>query len=331
MTPRSMVTVAILATLLCVGLSAPALGQGAEDATETWMPARLADGQPDIQGMWNNIGVSDTPLELPDGFSGPNFSEADLKAIATARAEAAARSAARVREPNVGAYAAYWFDSYWHDAADGQAPAIVVEPLNGQVPDWTPTTNEVLRHTRQHLHDSWEYMESGDRCITRGVLGMMMPTVYNNGTLILQSPGFVVLHSEMIHNARIIPIDGPSHVEAGVRQWDGDPRGHWEGNTLIVESTNFRVVRSMRGPKPTIRSRQSEEQRIVERFTFVDHDTLEYSAHIDDPATYNAPWTAAFPLKRDSDYQQFEYACHEGNYSVPNALGGARADERSDR
>ena len=335
MTLRSKATVATFAALLCVGLATPALGQVAKDATETWEPTRLADGQPDIQGMWNNIGVSDTPLELPDGFSGPSFSQADLEAIAkaraTAQAEAAARRADQPREPSVGAYAAYWFDSYWNEEADGLAPAIVVEPLNGQVPDWTSNAHEVLRHTRQHLHDSWEYMESGDRCITRGVIGMMMPTVYNNGTLILQSPGYVVLHSEMIHSARIIPIDGSSHVEPRLRQWDGDPRGRWEGNTLVVESTNFRAVRSMRGPKPNIRSRQSEEQRLIERFTFVDQETIAYSAHVDDPATYNGPWTAAFPLKRDSEYQQFEYACHEGNYSVPNALSGARAEERSHR
>jgi len=328
MTPRAMVTLATLSTLLCVGLATPALGQVAKDATETWVPARLADGQPDIQGMWNNIGVSDTPLELPDGFSGPKFSQAELEAIAKARAEAAARSAARPREPNVGAYASYWFDSYWNEEADDRAPAIVVEPLNGQVPDWTSNAHEVLRHTRQHLHDSWEYMESGDRCITRGVLGMMMPTVYNNGTLILQSPGYVVLHSEMIHNARIIPVDGRQHLEQDIRQWDGDPRGHWEGNTLVVESTNFRVVSSMRGAAALIRSRQTESQRIVERFTFVDVNTLKYSVTVDDEETYASPWTVAFPMSRDDEYRQFEYACHEGNYSVPNALGGARAKER---
>jgi len=173
-------------------------------------------------------------------------------------------------------------------------------------------------------------MESGDRCLSRGVLGMMMPTEYNNGTLILQSPGYVVIHSEMIHNARVIPIDAP-HADAKVRQWEGDPRGHWEGNTLVVESTNFKAVKNIRGPSAGIRSRQSEAQRIVERFTLVGPDLLRYSITLEDQDTYAAPWTAAFPFNRDDDYLQFEYACHEGNYSVPNALGGARLEEAEGR
>ncbi len=331
MAHRYSVTLATLigAVVLVCGMSAPARGQSADDATAAWMPERLADGQPDIQGMWNNVAASSTPLELPDGFSGPDFSAEDLKAIATARAEAAARRASRPRTANVGAYAAYWFDSYWNEEAASAAPAIIVEPANGQIPDWTPHTHELLRHTREHLHDSYEYMESGDRCITRGVLGMMMPTVYNNGTLILQPPGYVVLHSEMVHNARIIPIDDRPHLDQNIRLWDGDPRGHWEGNTLVVESTNFRDVRSMRGATPGIRSQQTEQQRLVERFTIVDKGTLTYSISVDDPDTYTAPWMAAFPFTRDDDYRQYEYACHEGNYSVPNALSGARFEDKS--
>ena len=324
--------VAILITLVVVvfiGTPAPSLAQGAPDSPSRGMPQRLADGQPDIQGMWNNVDASSTPLELPDGFSGPDFTEDDLRMIAEARAEAARRRASRPVVPNVGAYAAYWFDSYWNDPNDASAPAIIVEPPNGQIPDWTAAAHEVLRHTRQHLHDSYEFMEFGDRCITRGVLGMMMPTVYNNGTLILQPPGYFVIHSEMIHNARIIPIGNRPHLAEQIRQWDGDPRGRWEGNTLVVESTNFKAVRSLRGATPGIRSRQTEEQHLVERFTIVDADTLHYSIRVDDPDTYTVPWSAAFPFSRDSRYQQYEYACHEGNYSVPNALSGARYREQS--
>ena len=129
----------------------------------------------------------------------------------------------------------------------------------------------------------------------------------------------------MIHRARIIPVDGRAHLDDSIRQWEGDPRGRWEGNTLIVESTNFRTSQSMRGATASIRSRQSEQQRLVEKFTFVDKDTLLYSIHVDDAETYTASWTAEFPLRRDSEYEMYEYACHEGNYSVPNALSGARA------
>ena len=323
MATRSLVSLVVLAALVGVGSSTPAWGQVASNSG--WEPARLSDGQPDIQGMWNNIDALSTPLELPDGFSGPDFSPEDLQAIAAARAEEAARRAAAPRPKSVGAYGAHWFDSYWNDAEDHPAPALIVEPLNGQIPDWTPEAHEVLRYNREHLHDSWDYMESADRCLTRGVIGIMMPGVYNNGALIMQSPGYVVILAEMIHRARIIPIDGRAHLDDSVRQWEGDPRGRWEGNTLIVESTNFREVQSMRGATASIRSRQTEKQKLVERFTITGPDTLEYSLHVDDPETYTAPWTAAFPLKRDNEYDIFEYACHEGNYSVPNALSGARA------
>ena len=152
------------------------------------------------------------------------------------------------------------------------------------------------------LHDSYANMETGDRCISRGVLGMMMPTEYNNGTLILQPPGYVVFHSEMIHNARIIPIEGAPHLDAGIRQWEGDPRGRWEGNTLVIESTNFRAVRNMRGPTAGTRSRQSEAQHIVERITFAGPDMLLYSVTMEDPETYTGPWTAAFPYGRIPDF-----------------------------
>lgn len=322
MVTRSMVTLATLAVLVG-GMSTSSWAQNGN--TTGWSPARLADGQPDIQGMWNNIDALSTPMELPDGFSGPEFSFEDLQAIAAARDEEAARRAAQPRAKSVGAYGAHWFDSYWNEAEKSPAPALIVEPLNGQIPDWTGAANEVLRYNREHLHDSYAFMESADRCITRGVIGMMMPGVYNTGMQILQTSGYVVLVREMIHRARVIPIDGRAHINDTVRQWEGDPRGRWEGNTLIVESTNFREAQSMRGASASIRARQTEKQRLVERFTVVGPDTLEYSLHVDDPDTYTAPWTAAFPLKRVSDYDQFEYACHEGNYSVPNALSGARA------
>ncbi len=327
MVARSMVT--LVAVLALVGGAVSTTAWAQESGSTAWSPERLADGQPDVQGMWNNIDALTTPLELPNGFSGPDFSPENLEAIAMARAEEAARRAARPREPSVGAYGSYWFDSFWNEAERSRAPALIVEPLNGQIPDWTASAHEVLRYDREHLHDSFEFMESADRCITRGVIGIMMPGVYNNGARILQPPGYVVILSEMIHRARIIPVDGRSHISDTLRQWEGDPRGRWEGNTLIVESTNFRDVQSMRGATASIRSRQTEKQRLVERFTIVGPDTLDYSLHVDDPDTYTAPWTASFPLKRDPDYDLFEYACHEGNYSVPNSLSGARSEERS--
>ena len=322
MSTRSMIAAAAIALAAVPGRPAPAPAQPAGAAA--WTPAVLADGQPDIQGTWNNIDALSTPLELPEGFSGPDFSPEDLRAIAAARAAEAERRAALPRPKSVGAYGEHWFDSFWNEAEKSAAPALIVEPPSGRIPDWTPAAHEVLRYNREHLHDSYEYMESADRCITRGVVGIMMPGVYNNGAQILQPPGYVVILSEMIHRARIIPVDGRPRLDDSIRQWEGDPRGRWEGDTLVVESTNFRNVRSMRGATASVRSRQTERQRLVERFTIVGPDTLEYSLHVDDPETYSAPWTAAFPLKRDDTYDIYEYACHEGNYSVPNALSGAR-------
>ena len=322
MSTRSMIAAAAIALAAVPGRPAPAPAQPAGAAA--WTPAVLADGQPDIQGTWNNIDALSTPLELPEGFSGPDFSPEDLRAIAAARAAEAERRAALPRPKSVGAYGEHWFDSFWNEAEKSAAPALIVEPPSGRIPDWTPAAHEVLRYNREHLHDSYEYMESADRCITRGVIGIMMPGVYNNGAQILQPPGYVVILSEMIHRARIIPVDGRPRLDDSIRQWEGDPRGRWEGDTLVVESTNFRNVRSMRGATASVRSRQTERQRLVERFTIVGPDTLEYSLHVDDPETYSAPWTAAFPLKRDDTYDIYEYACHEGNYSVPNALSGAR-------
>ena len=186
MATRSLVVLVVLAALIGVGGLNPAWSQVANNSG--WEPARLSDGQPDIQGMWNNIDALATPLELPDGFSGPDFTPEDLQAIAEARAAEAERRAAQPRPKSVGAYGAHWFDSFWNEAEDYPAPALIVEPHNGQIPDWTPEAHEVLRYNREHLHDSWDYMESADRCLTRGVIGIMMPGVYNNGAQILQTP-----------------------------------------------------------------------------------------------------------------------------------------------
>ena len=326
MTARLMIL--LCGAITVVALAAPVHAQNSQSedtSSAAWAPGRLADGQPDIQGMWNNIDAFQTPLELPPELAGQALSAEELQA----RAEARKKNLIETSETSdgVGAYGAHWYDWYWKDAVGGDAPSLIVEPSTRRIPDPTEAAAEVVAYNREHLHDSYEYMESADRCITRGILGMMMPTFYNNGTLILQPPGYVVLHSEMIHTARIIPVDGSDRLDDSIRLWDGDPRGRWKGNTLVVESTNFRAVQSMRGAWPTIRSRQSERQRIVERLTIVDPNTLQYSITVDDPETYVGPWTAAFPMRRDDDYVQYEYACHEGNYSVPNSLRGTRVQE----
>lgn len=315
----------LTAFLLTCGVVMPAGAQSLE-GEDSWAPTRLADGQPDIQGMWNNVGAAHTPLELPAEFEGRLPIESEIAELVQRRSDSrkAAQWQGFEKSRGVGAYANYWFDWFWEQPVV-DAPALVVEPENGRVPEMTPEAKASVAYYREHLHDSYDTMESGDRCVSRGVFGMMMPTAYNNGTLIVQAPGYVLMHSEMIHNARIIPIDAGSHAHARITQWEGDPRGHWEGNTLVIESTNFKNVGNMRAPGS--RAPQHEGRWMMERLTIVDALTLRYSVTVEDPKTYTAPWTVAFPFKRDDDYQQFEYACHEGNYAVPNSLSGERAQE----
>jgi hypothetical protein len=326
---RALLTVAALAGGLMVASAFPAAAQNTPGATP-YTPELLADGQPDITGMWNNSRAIFTPLELPEELAGKELSSDELQERAQARGEGRiAGSEWKGHEENaggVGGYGTYWFDWYWETPDDIGQASIIVDPPNGRIPASTANARESVAMAMAELHDEAGNMESGDRCISRGVLGMMMPTEYNNGTLILQSPGYVTIHSEMIHNVRIIPIDAP-HADTKVKQWEGDPRGRWEGNTLVVESRNFKAVKNMRGPTAGTRSRQSEKQHMVERFAVVGPDEIRYSVTMDDEDTYTAPWTAAFPFNRDDEYLQFEYACHEGNYSVPNALGGARQEE----
>ena len=258
--------VALAGALVCtLGAPAAAGDQRPESGTSGWTPPRLADGQPDIQGMWNNADSNHTPDELPD----------ELRALAKARYDGKIAAGREHTEGTVGFYALYWWDWYWSDPVGGDWPALLVEPKSGKMPPQTEQSRDLAAYMREHLHDTYANMEPGDRCISRGVLGMMLPTAYNNGTLILQAPGYVVLHSEMIHNARIVPIDAGPPIDQRIELWEGSPRGHWEGHTLVVESTNFRQVDNMRAPGGRRRSewshwelaRQTPQRRIVERFT----------------------------------------------------------------
>jgi len=271
-----------------------------EHEPEAWTRT-TPDGQPDLRGTWVNF--DSTPFE--SDTTGP------LGTI-----------------PNVNP-PAHWAD---HDSpVSAKRTSMVVDPPDGRVPvmKWAEDKRD---YDLAHLEDHYKHETAWVRCITRGVPGGMFPAGYNNGYEIVQIPGYVIIVYEMIHDTRIIPLDGRPHVGASIRLWNGDPRGHFEGNTLVVDTTNFNDKGSIATSAATGRIRgipHSEELHVVERFTRVSEDVIEYSVTVTDPKVYTAPWTVALPLNRDPSYLMFEYACHEGNLALPNALSAGRARERA--
>ena len=283
--------------------------------------------QSDLQGIWTNATI--TPFERPAEFAGKEFlTEKEVKALESRSAD---NRVDRPPQPgDTGSYNQFWFDS-GTNVVKTRRTSLVVDPKDGRVP-LRPEAEAKRDYNAAHVDDSYEYMSLWDRCITRGVPGGMFPAGYNNAYQIVQIPGYVVILYEMIHEARIIPLDGRPHLPSNVKLWNGDSRGHWEGKTLVVDTTNY----SGKGWIATNASAgrvkgipQSEALHVVERFTRVDPDTINYEVTIDDPNVYTGPWTLAIPLNRDPNYQIFEYACQEGNRAVENILSGGRTAEAS--
>ncbi len=265
--------------------------------------ARTPDGQPDLQGTWVNF--DSTPFEAPTG-----------QAAATQDAAASVGPAPEFADHN--------------SPTSKRRPAMVVDPPDGRVPvmKWA---EEKRDYNIAHIPDAPEYETPWVRCITRGYPAGMFPAGYNNAYRIIQIPGYVVMVFEMIHETRIIPVDGRPRLGDAIRQWNGEPRGRWEGETLVVESTNYNDKGSIATSAATGRMRgipQTESMRVLERFTRVDVNTINYTVTIEDPKVYTKPWTVALPLNRDDNYQMFEYSCHEGNYALPNALSFGRKRDR---
>ena len=300
---------------------------------DTWVAPRTADGQPDLQGLWNNTTI--TPFERrpgqPEFITEEDAVAAERSAIER-RAQANAPSMPRTEllpaGANPGSVNQFWFGPRFQIVGSRRS-SLVIDPPDGRVP--LRTEAEVRRdYLVEHRTDTVENMSVYSRCITRGVPGTMFPQAYNNGYQILQIPGFVVIRAEMMH-VRIIPLDAGPHVPGQIRGWMGDSRGHWDGDTLVVETTNF-------DPKGWISSNasagrlhavpQSGDLRVVERFRRTDEDTITWQATIEDPAVYTAPWTVEVPFDRRPDYVIYEYACHEGNHAVQGVMGAERVVEQ---
>ena len=290
-------------------------------------PRRTADGQPDIQGMWINATI--TPFERPRALADkPFLTEQEAAALERQAAERRAKADEAPTPGDVGSYNDVWFDS-GTKVVGTRRTSLVIDPPDGRVP--LKPSAEQARDRNLTSVDSYEFMSPWDRCITRGP-GRMFPAGYNNAYQIVQTPGYVVIVHEMIHEARVIPVDGRPHLDSSIRLWTGDPRGRWEGNTLVVETTNFNDKGWIATNAASARIRgvpHSDALKLVERFTRVDADTISYEVTVEDPNVYTRPWTVAIPLSRDDSYQMFEYACHEGNKAVEHVLSAARAAERT--
>ena len=324
---RSRILTALAAALLVAGWGTVAAGQ---DGAGGWTPPRTPDGQPDIQGIWTNY--DGTPFEAP--------SQADVERLAALAAwfpgtndpdrlrSAAARPRDTAMRERIG-----FADGPNAALRNASRRSMVIDPPSGRVPV-RPEAEATRDFNLVNLTDSWENHTPWERCITRGVPGGIFPGGYGAGYQIFQAPGYVVLFYEMIHEARIIPLEDRPHLPGTIRQWNGDPRGRWEGDTLVVETTNYNdkgtigtniATRAIRGIP------QSEALRLVERFTFSGPDTIDYEVTIEDSGAFTSPWKVAMPLNRDVAYQIFEYACHEGNYGLVNSLSAGRAEDAGAR
>jgi hypothetical protein len=295
--------------------------------SETWSVPHTLDGQPDLQGVWTNPTI--TPFERPAELADKAFFTAEEAAAYEARI-VGARTDAPPRTGDVGNYNQVWFDQGTR-VVETLRTSLVVDPPDGRVPV-RPEAEAKRAYDLVHVADSYEHMSLWDRCITRGVPSGMFPAGYNNAYQIVQIPDYVVITYEMIHESRIIPLDGRPHADASIRLWNGDSRGHWESATLVVDTTNFNGKGQISTSAAGGRMRgipQSEAAHIVERFTRTDEDTILYEVSIDDPKIYTRPWKLEIPLIRDPGYVIYEYACHEGNHALPNILRGGRAQDAS--
>jgi len=320
---------AIVAVLLSVLVSAqgpvspkPAAGRPPATASKTpW-------GDPDLRGTFtsdNSIGV---PFERPPQYGDrAMLTDAEFEAREHANQEQVAkdlneRPESKFEEDE----AANNAPRHWLERGTrlSHATSLVVDPPNGRLPALTPDGQRRQAANRARFFrqdEAAEFHSYYDRCITRGVVSSILPAIYGNGTRILQGPGYVVIQNEMIHETRVIPIDRKSpRLGPAIRLYMGDPRGRWEGNSLVVDSTNFTDRIGVGGGTVA-----STSLHLVERFTRTAPDTIRYEFTVDDPATYTAPWTAALDLGAKPGYEIYEYACHEGNYGLRNMLSASRA------
>jgi hypothetical protein len=319
--------------IVCASLWA--VGAFAQQASKApYSPPKTAWGDPDLSGIWPSTDMVGVPFERPEAMG--ERIEVTAEEFAARQKQEQTRAAADLetgvstapRQGDGTGPPSHWLE--WGKAS--KQASLIVEPLDGRLPPTTPEAQRraaSLKNTYVMFDGFADPTELGpyDRCISRGPLGSVFPVIYNNGNQIFQFPGYVVVRYEMIHEIRVVPLDGRSHVSSKIRSYMGDPRGHWEGNTLVVETTNLngRTGATANGNLMML----SDDARIVEKFTRTGQDSLQYEVTVNDPRTWTKPWKASFPLRRESSYGMFEYACHEGNHAMSNILSAARSADKA--
>lgn len=326
------VQVPVLLAMIALTGAAPASGEPRELASvevpEGWSPPKTLWGDPDLQGNLTNLYEVGVPLERPEEFAGRewgSFTRGEL-------AEIRKRQQERDREQQLaltgvrGGTPEITLDAFRHER--GSVLWFVTDPSDGQVPPLTPEGRareerlQALQAVRELLGEAETIDDSRlfARCMSRGLPNSMMPAVYGNSYQIVQTPGYVAIRYEMVHETRIIPLDGRPHLPGVHSSWMGDARGYFEGDTLVVETTNFRPERTPRNASPGV--------RLIERFTRIGPDNILWSTTFDDPETWTRPWTQTVPLTIDDTQPIVEYACHEGNYAMWNTFTGRRREEQ---
>ena len=318
---KALIALSLAITLTVVSVK----GQAGTPPTKTYTLPRTPDGDPNLEGFWTS--TTFTPLERPKEITKEFYTREEavevVKRLAALEAE----------QTTPGTIADVHYDFTQFGLDKSQSPralnlrtSLIVDPSDGRIPPMTPEGQKRaaerarVRKLMGGPTDAAENQPLGARCIIMEVAGPpMLPGAYNNNYQIVQTAGYVVILSEMIHDARIIPLDDRPKPPSGVQQWMGNSRGRWEGNTLVVETTNLSSKNPFRG--------SSEHMRLVERFTRIEDDSILYRFTVDDPSTWTSTWSAELPMRKMSG-PLFEHACHEGNYGLYNILAGARAEEK---
>ena len=299
-------------------------------ADETrWTVPRTSDGQPDLQGYWTNNTV--IPLERPAALGDKAFfTEEEVTLFMKERLVPEETEAGTTADVHY-QLTDFALDHSQNTVNVNMRTSLITDPPDGRMPAPLPAAltkaKERTDYSRVHAFDSVQTRPLGERCIIWAHEGPpIIPVGYNSNLRIFQSPGYVVIQTEMLPDARIVPLDGRPHLSSGVRQWLGDSRGRWEGTTLIVETTNYTGRTGVRGSTPNLLL--SEAARVTERFERTGEGTIRYQFTVEDPNTWDRPWSGEYAMTR-IEGPMFEYACHEGNYGLANTLSGARAEERA--